>query len=222
MINQLLLADFFVFTLLYNRYSNTKELSNYELRIGYKDYLIYKKPIIINMKITPHIFISGLSGQGKSKMVEYMIQDKKCILINSYHEDFNSLKVKRINENDNILKFFNQMLEDLSKRNINSEPFYIVIDELMILSFDKNISKAIFDLLCRGRHYNVFVIGISQSGTKENVKFKDLFNTRISFRQVEESSYRTVLGYSPENNKLIKREFFLYSHETCRGYTYDV
>lgn len=67
-----------------------------------------------------------------------------------------------------------------------------------------------------------FLIGISQIGTKEAVKFKDLFNTRICFKQVEESSYRSVLGYSPENKKLTKQQFLLYSDKISEGYTYTV
>ena len=58
---------------------------------------------------------------------------------------------------------------------------------------DKGITKAITDLLAIGRHYNIFLVGISQQGTKESVKFKDLFNSRICFSQVEESSYRSVI-----------------------------
>lgn len=99
---------------------------------------------------------------------------------------------------------------------------YIVIDELLVLCIDKNITKMIADLLAIGRHYNVFIIGISQQGTKEAVKFKDLFNARVCFRQVEESAYRSVLGYSPEDKQLKKREFYLYSDEINRGYTYSI
>jgi DNA segregation ATPase FtsK/SpoIIIE-like protein len=96
------------------------------------------------------------------------------------------------------------------------------MDELLILCMDNKIEKAIMNLLAVGRHYNIFLIGICQLGTKEIIKFKDLFNTRICFRQVEESSYRAVLGYSPEDKQLQKREFYYYSDEVGKGYTYDV
>ena len=91
-----------------------------------------------------------------------------------------------------------------------------------MLCIDSKITKAIMDILAVGRHYNVYIIGISQLGTKETVKFKDLFNTRVCFRQVEESSYRAVLGYSPEERDLQKRQFLFYSDTLGMGHTYDV
>lgn len=222
MINELLLLDTVALTFLYNRYINTKELSDYELRIGYRDYLLLKKPITIDMRITPHVLVCGLSGQGKSKMVEYMVKGKKIVLLNSYSDDFISLgSVRRINGNDEILKYFNSLLSNLDLVS-RSGPLYIVIDELLTLCYDKKITQCILDILSRGRHSNVYIIGISQNGTKEVIKFKDLFNTRIAFRLVEESSYRAVLGYSPVDTKLTQQEFFLYSDRILRGFTYTI
>lgn len=222
MINELLIIDTIALTMLYNRYINNKFLDDFELRIGYRDFIFIKKPIVIDMRITPHIFISGLSGQGKTKMAEYMFKDKNVILINVFKDNLQSINAKRINGNDNILNFFLNLFDDLSKRDENSEPLYILIDELLVLSYDKKIVESIFRVLSIGRHYNLFLAAISQSGTKESFKFKDLFNTRICFRQVEESSYRAVLGYSPEDKNLSKREFYLYSDKIFRGFTYTV
>ena len=55
---------------------NKKLLDQYTLLIGYSGSLL-KKQIIVNMKITPHVLVCGLSGSGKSKMVESAISDKK-------------------------------------------------------------------------------------------------------------------------------------------------
>lgn len=207
----------------YNIKLNNIHLDDFQLNIGFQDYIFFKKPILVDMRITPHVFVSGLSGNGKSKMVEYSMQHKKVILFNSFEDDFLSLKpIRIINGNDNIMDFLKLMLKDLSKRNRKSEPLYLVFDELLVLCVDKNITKVITDLLSVGRHYNIFIIGISQIGTKESVKFKDLFNTRICFRQVEESSYKAVLGYTPEDKKLSSREFYLYSDKICRGETYNI
>lgn len=223
MINELLFLDTVALTMLYNRYINNKPLNKFQLKIGYKDYIFIKKPIVIDMLVTPHVFVSGLSGQGKSKMVEYMLRDKNVILINAFEDDYISLgAVRRVNGNDNILDFLNYLSSILRNRNRNSKPLYLCIDELLVLCYDKKISHHLFALLCTARHFNIFIIGISQIGTKESVKFKDLFNTRISFRQVEESSYRAVLGYSPEDKHLIKQEFYLYSDKILKGFTYDV
>ncbi|WP_034439130.1 hypothetical protein [Clostridium ihumii] len=203
-----------------NKRLQYKTLNQYQLQVGYKNNLIVKKPIVIDMRITPHIFIAGLSGNGKTKMVEYALKDKKVVLINVFEDDLKNFKSsRRINGNEDILKYLNNLLKNIKR---HERPLYVVIDEMLVLCNDKAISKAIADILAVGRHYNIFVIGISQLGTKESIKFKDLFNSRICFRQVEESSYRVVLGYSPENTKVKKREFYYYSDNVGKGKTYTV
>lgn len=199
-----------------------KPAGEYELKIGYENMLLFPKPLIVNMKLTPHCFICGLSNSGKTCMVEYAMRGKNVILINAFEDDFKSIRCRRIIGNDNILKFFQNLLENMKNRRKDEKPLYLVIDELLVLCIDKAITKAIQDILAIGRHYGVYIIGICQLGTKESVKFKDLFNVRVCFRQVEESSYRAILGYSPEDTKLNMREFYLYSDRIARGYTYTI
>jgi hypothetical protein len=211
----------------YIKTSESQLLIGYELKINSSQLLIgraeseglFKRPIVVDMRITPHMFVCGLSNSGKSCMIEYAIRDKKVILVNVFKDDFKSIKARRINGNDKILEFFHEILKDIYYR---EKPLYIVMDELLILCMDSKITKAIMDLLAVGRHYNIYLIGISQIGTKETVKFKDLFNVRICFKQVEESSYRAVLGYSPEVKDLKPRQFLFYSDEIGIGRTYDV
>lgn len=198
---------------------NKKLLDQYSLLIGYSGSLL-KKQIIVNMKITPHVLVCGLSGSGKSKMVESAIADKKnIVLLNVFEDDFTSTRGRRVNGNDNILKYLQDLIKEPYKR---QEPLYIVIDELLVLCMDKKVNKAIADLLAVGRHYNIFVIGISQRGEKTELPYKNLFNSRVCFRQVEESSYRAILGFSPEDKKIRHREFYLYSDEISKGKTYDI
>lgn len=218
----LFISDVLALSYLINKKINNKPLDDYSLRLGYKDLKVFYKPIVVDMRITPHLLVSGLSGNGKTKMVEYAINHKKCVLINAFSNDFKTVKADRIIGNDKILNYFKGLLNSMKLRDEKSKPFYVVIDELLVLCMDKNITAAITDLLAIGRHYNVFIVGISQIGTKENIKFKDLFNSRVCFRQVEESSYRAVLGYAPEEKQLHKREFYLYSDKIERGYTYTI
>lgn len=194
------------------------QLKDTQLLIGYEKNW-FRWPVIIDMEVTPHLFASGLSGNGKSRMVEYAVRDKSVILLNTVKKDFQTIKARRINGNDKILGFLNNLIKNIYYREI---PLYIVIDELLVLCIDNRIEKAIMQLLAIGRHYNIYLIGISQSGTKESCRFKDLFNCRVSFRQVEESAYRAVLGYSPEIRDLQKRQFLYYSTDVGMGYTYDV
>lgn len=191
----------------------------YFLTIGYSGSFI-KRPIRVNMRITPHLLVCGLSGSGKSKMIESAVAEKKnVILLNVFEDDFKSTRGRRINGNENILKYLQELIKEPYKR---QEPLYIVIDELLVLCMDKKVNKAIADVLAIGRHYNIFLIGISQRGEKTELSYKNLFNTRVCFRQVEESSYRAILGFSPEDKQLKHREFYLYSDEIARGRTYDL
>lgn len=218
-LNILLFFDLLFLRYLNNKRLEYKEVNSYQLKVGYLKGLFFNKPLIVDMKITPHLFVSGLSNSGKTKLIEFSVKNKNVILVNAFEDDFNSLNVRRINGNDNILRFLNNLLSNLYKR---QEPLYIVFDELIILCMDKAITKAIFDLLAVARHYNIFIIGIAQQGTKESIKFKDLFNVRICFRQVEESSYRAVLGYSPLDTQLKFREFYLYADYMAKGFTYTI
>ena len=196
-----------------------KKHDKYSLLIGYQGKFI-KKQIIINMRKTPHLLVCGLSGSGKSKMVENAIRFKiNVVLLNAFEDDFKSVKCTRINGNENILNYLNSLLDNPYKRDI---PLFVVIDELLTLSLDKKINKSIIDLLAVGRHYNIYIIGISQRGEKTELPYKNLFNARVCFRQVEESSYRSILGFSPKDLKLKHREFYVYSDEILRGTTYDV
>lgn len=199
-----------------------KPVGDYELKVGYKNIIVGRKPIVVDMRVTAHLFVCGLSGNGKTKMVEYAIQNKKCVLLNAFKKDFRTVEATRIVGKDKILEYLKELLNSMKLRYEKLKPFYVVIDELLVLCTDKNIASAITDILAIGRHHNVFLIGISQIGTKEVVKFKDLFNARICFKQVEESSYRTILGYSPEDTHLKKREFYLYGEEITKGHTYSI
>ena len=127
-----------------------------------------------------------------------------------------------INGNENILAYLETCLEG---RTNNSETHYILIDELLVLIKDKKIEKALYDLLAMARHYNVYIICISQEGTKEVIKFKNLFNVRICMRTLEEASIRAVLGCSiPNDDPVLKqREFYIADNQGLRrGKTYDL
>lgn len=215
----LFMVDVFTLDFLINKQLNNRNLSPYQLVLGYRDYKVLRVPIVVDMKKTPHMLVCGLSNCGKTKMIEYTVRNKKCVLINVFPQDFRNIVALRILGNAYILDYLNTLLKDIQS---NKEPLYLVIDEMLVLCMDKAITKAILDILSVGRHYNVFLIGITQTATKENLKFKDLFNVRVCFRQVEESSYRVVLGYSPEKKIKKQRQFYVYSDFVARGSTYTI
>lgn len=219
MLKELLFLDILALDYFINKHLNNRNLSPYQLVLGYRDYKVLRVPIVADMKKTPHLLVCGLSNCGKSRMIEYAIKDKNCVLINVFKDDFKNINAPRICGNSCILEYLNTLLENIQS---NSEPLYLVIDELLILCMDKTIVKLILDILAVGRHYNVFLIGITQNATKENLKFKDLFNVRICFRQVEDSAYRTILGYTPLKKIKKQRQFYVYSDFIARGNTYTV
>lgn len=192
-------------------------LEPYECLLGFN----YEGNIIADMRITPHLLITGLSGQGKTEMAKTIIRNLQynadVVIVNAFKNDFKDYRGRFINGEVNILYFLKTLLQSEIKRD---KPMYIVIDELLVLVKNKEITKAITDLLAIARHYNIFLIGISQEGTKEQLKFKSLFNARVCFRLLEESSYRTILGCSVEGS-LQKQDFYLYSDGLYRGRTFD-
>lgn len=201
-----------------NLFPQNTTISQYDVLVGHNK----KNNIVVNMKTTPHLLVCGLSSQGKSKCIEYAMRDKLNItLLNAFEEDFKSLKCERIYGREEIQNYLNGLLEDKHYFEI---PKFIVIDEMIVLCNDKKISKAIIDLLSVGRHYNIFIIGIAQRGLKTDLPFKDLFNARMTFRQVESSSYRTILGGLPEgiNIDLKPRQFIIYHTDVECGQTYDI
>ena len=203
----------------YNGDSKVKiKESETTLKIGYSGSFI-KKPILVDMRLTPHLLVCGLSGQGKSRCIEYAMKGKDCVLLNAFSDDFKSLKCRRIITNAKILKYLQELLHEPYKR---EKPLYIVIDEMLVLCSDKNITTAIKDLLAVGRHYNIYLIGIAQRGTKQDLSFKDLFNARLTFKQVESSSYNAILGYNVADKQLNQREFYLASNNIYKGKTYDI
>ena len=165
--------------------------------------------------------MAGLSGSGKSRAVENCVKDKNTVILNAYPEDFTSVKnARRIIGTDNILKFLNGILENPYKRE-EKDLLYIVIDELLVLCSCKPVVQAISQLLAVGRHYGVFLIGISQVSTKTDVPFKQLFSSRASFFQADPSAYSTVLGCNVGDVRLKRREFILLSDQLVTGVTYD-
>ena len=174
--------------------------------------------VSFNMKVSPHLLVAGLSGQGKSKFVEYLFKDRVDIediyLVNAYSGDFKSLNCNRINDTTDILSLLTEASTALQEH-----PRYIIVDELLELSIrEPKIMKELTKALAVARHYNTFFVCIAQQATKEEIKCKSLFNCRVTFKQVEYSSYQTILGYSPEDKQLSQREFYYLSDsETGRA-----
>ena len=202
-----------------------KELEN----LDYKKYILpptkllagynYQDFITIDMSKVPHLLISGLSGQGKSRMINYMLNNligADVVVLNGYKEDYKGVKV--INNLNEIEAYLKSILVDENERD---RPLYVVIEEMQRFSNDKVISSLCKDLLSYGRHKNIFVIGCIQIATKENCKFKDLFNSRLTFKQIDNSAYSVCLGVGVDKD-LQKQEFFLYAQDgLIKGRTFN-
>lgn len=189
------------------------------LLLGYKD---TGELLTADMLKTPHLGVVGLSNNGKSKMIEVALNnlsDADIILINTFRKDFRTVKARRVNGDEDILLLLNTIIEN---KYIHERPLYLVIDELNILSNNKDINKAIGELLKVARHYNIYLICMAQDMLKETVKFKNLFNVRVCFRCIEESSYRAFLGVGVPNNNLLPREFYCLSDQLYFGKTYTI
>ncbi|WP_415292239.1 hypothetical protein [Clostridium perfringens] len=195
------------------------DLEPTKLAFGYD---LKGNPIIVDMLKTPHIGVVGTSLSGKSKCVEgalKTIRGADITLVNCFKDDFKEIKADRINGNENILEYLKRVVEN---KTIRPKPYYIVIDEYNSLSNIKGIDKIIQELLSQARHYNVYLIVIMQKGNSEDCKFKQLFNTRIAFRTIEESTLRAFLGVGVGSGALNQREFYLLHSELKKGKTYTI
>ena len=189
------------------------------LVVGYEKGL-FRKPITIDMNIDSHVLIIGLSNCGKSKLAEGMLQGKSVTVVNAFPEDFPTLNGNRIVGEDEILNYLEHVLDG---RTSDSEVHYLLIDEMLVLMRNKKIEKALAELLAIARHYNLYIIALGQEGTREVIKCKNLFNVRICMKQLEESSFRTVLGCSVEDRFLKQREFYIVDNQGLRrGKTYNI
>lgn len=192
------------------------------LLLGYN----YKNSITTDMLISPHLLISGLSGQGKTGQLRIIISNLIGIadiyLINCFKHDFKGFNdIKFINGNEEILKF----LEDFKANEFkdHNRPIYIIFEELMTLSEDKKIQKLIKEFLCICRHYNIFIIGLIQVCRAEDFKAKTFFNSRVSFKQMDRSSYAVALGSTGDMQELGQRKFYSKgSNGLEKGTTYNL
>ena len=184
------------------------EPSDYELT-----YLWHSDPYIQKMICAPRRVIS--KEIEKNWVLSKSTNNIKDIyLVNAYSSDFKSLNCNRINDTTDILSLLTEASTALQEH-----PRYIIVDELLELSIrEPKIIKELTKALAVARHYNTFFVCIAQQATKEEIKCKSLFNCRVTFKQVEYSSYQTILGYSPEDKQLSQREFYYLSDsETGRA-----
>lgn len=201
------------------------ELTDWQIPLGYNEINGIKHPVIADFKRNPHMLTSGLSQQGKTKMLEYALKDKQVILINTFRNDFTACKnvIERINSPEEVVRVLQYLLS--LKEGENECPIYVVVDELLSLTLagDKQIMPLVTRLLALGAHMNVYVIAISQSAEKEIIKCKNLFNTRVCFKMRDDSSYKVVLGVTPPDDvPLQRRQFYYLTEEFGTAYTYDI
>lgn len=199
------------------------KLPYYQLLIGY-DFKGF--PIVADMLEVPHFLLTGLSGQGKTGMLRVMIKNlinnnnADIVLLNGFTEDYEGFNLRHISNHDNIKSFIQALLDDIEEGLNRSRPLYVIFEELGKVK-DKELIALTTKLLQYGRHNKIYLIGVIQTATKEELKFKSLFNARCTFKQLEESSYRVVLGCGIDD-KLQKREFYLYTNNLYKGRTYDL
>ena len=182
-------------------------------------------PVIADMLESPHLLLTGLSGQGKTGMLRVMIKNllennnADIVLLNGFADDYRGLNIKQIISQEEIKNFIESELQGIEEDKKKNKPLYVIFEELGKIK-DKKLIELTTKLLQYGRHNNIYLIGVIQTATKEELKFKSLFNSRCTFKQLEESSYRVVLGCSIED-KLQKREFYLYTNNLYKGKTYN-
>ena len=190
-------------------------LNSHQLLLGHD---FKGTPIIADMRKTPHAIITGLSNTGKTYLVKTIIKnlDTNVLMLNAFQEDYKDLdNIIHIEGEEAILKRLESFLNNTYKR---EKPVYIFFEELATIK-NKKIIQTLKELLCIARHFNLFLIGLIQISTKEELQCKSYFNARVSFKQVDSSSYQVALSTSI-SEPLQKREFYLFSDDLYKGKTY--
>ena len=208
-----------IYDLVNDTFSKLRESSQYNIVLGHSRTLS-KRNITLNLKMFPSLSITGISGSGKTKMVENILQHTslKILLINAYKDDYGDLECTRINNITEIEAFFDEALDGNNK-----EPLLVVFDECLSLLSYKNIAKKLHTLLTKNRHMDLYIICIFQELNKTIVPFKSLFTARVVLRQVQKSDIDSALGTTLEEYKPLKnREFILLSDDVYEGKTYFV
>ena len=105
-----------------------------------------EKPLIVDMLSVPHLLVTGLSGQGKSRMLRAMllnIKDANIVVCNAFKNDYKGVQARFINGEDNVKTYIKNTSTDLHRRDI---PLYIVLEELGTIK-NKDTIKYIQELL---------------------------------------------------------------------------
>ena len=218
LLDKFTITDLF-YDLLNDAFDKMSESSQYNIVLGHSKTLS-RKNITLDLRMFPSLSITGISGSGKSKMVEYILKHTslKILLINAYKDDYSDLECSRINNITEIEAFLDKALEGNNK-----EPLLVVFDECLSLLSYKNISKKLHTLLTKNRHIDLYIICIFQELNKTIVPFKSLFTARVVLRQIQQSDVNSALGTTLESPKTLKnREFILLSDDIYEGITYSV
>ena len=105
------------------------QLQNSELLLGYNQ----QGYIIADMGKYPHLLISGLSNQGKSKMIYYMLKnlgDRANILVlNGFKEDYRGFTL--VQGTKAIQRRIEAILKDKA---IKTKPLYLILEEMQVIS----------------------------------------------------------------------------------------
>jgi hypothetical protein len=168
------------------------------------------EPIVIDMKVTPHVGVQGLSNNGKTKMIELMLRNLKgadFVLLNTMKDDFKGISGRRINDRDKIKEFLEKLVKEPY---YHQKPLYVILDEANVIGKDKKngINTVVEDVLFQGRHFNVYFISIGQSLLKEDCPYKQKFNVKVTFKQ-SKSVIDSFLNVKESNYNLKMREFIV-------------
>ena len=157
--------------------------------------------------------------KGEKMSFNALKEKENLVLCNAFPTDFKGLKCRRIFKPDKIVEFLTDLVEN---PRYYEDGLWVCIDEgLVLTTSNKKASKAIMDLLAIGRHYNVWVVFLTQTSTKNEIPFKSLFGVRCCLRSVDPSSVSVVLGCNVDV-KLNPRQFIVYHTDLEQGRTYDI
>lgn len=194
--------------------------------IGYE--VFSRQDVYLNFKETNSAYIAGLSGTGKSYLINLIIKDylnkklKVIILSEKAHVDYKN-ETKKIDFTDDkeleeTIKYlndeFNSRKKEVESTNLtktSKNPILIILDEAWSVKKNKPFNELINKIIRMGRFTRINIIIASQSISTSESEFNHrmvgiIIMSRSETMQISESVFGTGIAYTTP----LKRGQFIY------------
>lgn len=152
--------------------------------------------ISLSLEKLSHTIIFGAAGSGKSNLLHMLITnlvntyspeelnlaliDPKCVEFRMYNKLPHLFPYNIFTSPTDIMHYFENLIDERLNTK-NSTPLVIIIDELVELSYNKNIKSSILSVLDKGAKNNIYLIMATQRPAFISEEIINKTSTQICF-----------------------------------------